>query len=169
MNIIDILGTIGFDWQVASVNLVSFLIIYWILKKFVFDHVKKLIKERRETIAAGLNNAEEAQTALARAQEEATGITHHAQQEAHTLIASAKERAEGVADKVVHDAQQQAQSIVADAHTRGEADIADMRQALKSEMADMVIATVAKITHENMSAEKQQSLMNRAADLIAQS
>ena len=169
MNLLDILGTIGFDWKVALVNLVSFLIIFFILKRFVFDHLSKVIKERREKIAAGLDNAEEAEAALNKAQEEAAGITGEAQQEAHGIIAASKGRAEDVAAKVAADAQKSADQVLAEAHTRGEADIAQMRKELKSEMAGVVVSAVGKITQENMNPEKQKSLIGRAAELIAQS
>lgn len=169
MNIIDILGTIGFDWQVASVNLVSFLIIYWILKKFVFDHVKNLIKERREKIAAGLDQADQAAVTLSQAEEDARQVAKQAQLDAHGLISDAKERAESVSAKVLTDAQSQAEQIIASAHTRGEQDIATMRDELTSEMVDVVVAAVSKIAHEDMTPQKQQALLDRAAKLITQS
>lgn len=169
MNIIDILGTIGFDWQVASVNLVSFLIIYLILKAFVFDHVKNLIKERREKIAAGLDNADQAAATLAQAQEQARLFEQQAQQEAHSLITEAKDRAVTVSDKVLSDAQLQAEQIIVNAQARGEQDIATMRQELTSEMIDVVVSAVAKIAQEDMTPQKQKEILSRAATLIAQS
>lgn len=41
------LGKLGFDWQVAIANLINFLIIYFLLKKFVFDKLADAILERK--------------------------------------------------------------------------------------------------------------------------
>lgn len=169
MNLLDILGTIGFNWKVALVNLVSFLIIFWILKKFVFESIAKVIKERREKIAAGLDQADQAALTLSQAEEDARQIAQQAQLDAHGLITDAKERAELVSSKVLTDAESQAQQIIATAHTRGEQDIATMRDELTSEMVDVVVAAVSKITQEDMTPQKQQTLLDRAAKLITQS
>jgi F0F1-type ATP synthase membrane subunit b/b' len=47
MDILGILGKIGFDWQVALANLVNFLIIFWILKKFAFKPVREILQKDR--------------------------------------------------------------------------------------------------------------------------
>ena len=151
------------------VNLVSFLIIFWILKKFVFGPITRVIKERREKISAGLSNADLAEATLLAAEKEAADFKQAAQQEAHGIVAESKGRAETVAAKVVADAETKAGQLVAEAHIRGESDIAQMRQELKNEMANVVVSAVGKITKEDMSSEKQQSLVGRAAELIAQS
>ncbi|MBI1866370.1 MAG: ATP synthase F0 subunit B [Candidatus Staskawiczbacteria bacterium] len=64
VNIYEILGKIGFDWQVALANLVNFLIILFVLRKFAFNPIKKLIQERQGKIDEGLEKAEEASIRL---------------------------------------------------------------------------------------------------------
>ena len=54
VNIYEILGKIGFDWQVALASLVNFLIILFVLKKFAFKPIKKLIQERQNKINEGI-------------------------------------------------------------------------------------------------------------------
>jgi len=168
MNLLDILGTIGFEWKVALVNLVSFLIIFFILKRFVFDHLTRLISERREKIAIGLDNAQEAESVLRRAQETATAITGTAQQEAYSIVAASKGRAEEVAEKISIDAQKSAEQLVQQARNRGEADVEQMRKELKKEVATIIVSAVGKITQEDMNAQKQSILIGRAIKIIAQ-
>ena len=64
VNIYEILGKIGFDWQVALASLVNFLIILFVLKKFAFKPIKKLIQERQNKINEGIEKAEEASIRL---------------------------------------------------------------------------------------------------------
>jgi F0F1-type ATP synthase membrane subunit b/b' len=56
----EILGKIGFDWQVALANLVNFLIIVFLLKKFAFKPIAKIIQDRQNKINEGLENAKKA-------------------------------------------------------------------------------------------------------------
>lgn len=63
-SIYAILQKIGFDWQVALANLVNFLIILFILKKFAFKPIKKIIEDRQDKINEGLLKAEEADTRI---------------------------------------------------------------------------------------------------------
>ena len=63
-NIYEILQKIGFDWQVALANLFNFLIILFVLKRFAFKPIKKLIQNRQDKINEGLQKAEEASVRL---------------------------------------------------------------------------------------------------------
>ena len=70
MAILDILGKIGFDWQVAVANLVNFLIIFFILKRYAFKPIANIIKERQDQVNEGLDNAKLAETNLMQAEQE---------------------------------------------------------------------------------------------------
>jgi F0F1-type ATP synthase membrane subunit b/b' len=66
----EVLAKLGFDWKVALANLVNFLIIYLLLRNVVFKKLGNAIRERREKIQAGLDDAEKAKTALIMADHE---------------------------------------------------------------------------------------------------
>lgn len=64
INILEILGKIGFDWPVALANTINFLIVFFLLKKFVFPSVSNFITERQKQIEQGLEKAKEAEIRL---------------------------------------------------------------------------------------------------------
>ena len=70
MNILEILGNIGFDWRIAFANLVNFLIIFYLLKRYAFGPIGRILDERRRKIEEGLEHAREAETNLMMAKEE---------------------------------------------------------------------------------------------------
>jgi F-type H+-transporting ATPase subunit b len=63
------LSKLGFDWQIALANLVNFVIVYFLLKKVVFDKIHQAIKERQKKIAEGLSASDESEKLKQEAEE----------------------------------------------------------------------------------------------------
>src|SRR5437870_10658982 len=57
--LMEILKNFGFEPILFIAQIVNFVIIYLILKKFLYKPVLKLLKDRKQTIAGGLKQAEE--------------------------------------------------------------------------------------------------------------
>jgi len=64
----SVLSKLGFDWQVALANLVNFLIVYFLLKKVVFNKLRDAIIERKAKTEEGVRLREEAKLLHAEAQ-----------------------------------------------------------------------------------------------------
>lgn len=93
INIIEELSKIGFDWQVALANTINFLIVFFILKKFVFPPVKKMIEDRQRIINEGLDKAKAAETRLQEIDVIGKNTLKEAKQEASKIILAADKRA----------------------------------------------------------------------------
>lgn len=134
MNIVSSLQSIGFDWQVALAHLINFLLVFWLLKHFVFDALQDTVDEREETIADGLRRAQEAEDKLRKAKEKRKSIVKSAQEKRQDIIAEARQQAE----QIVADAKTEAETAVAKMKEQARADIAAQRQQMRSEMTDAV-------------------------------
>lgn len=62
--IISSLEAIGFNWHIAIVNFINFLIIFFVLKYFVWGKVFKIIQDRKEKIEQGLIDANKSKELL---------------------------------------------------------------------------------------------------------
>ena len=62
--IISSLEAIGFNWHIAIVNFINFLIIFFVLKYFVWGKVFKIIQDRKERIEQGLLDANKSKELL---------------------------------------------------------------------------------------------------------
>lgn len=103
--ILNILGSVGFNWHVALANFVNFLIILFLLNKFFFGKIGKTLIERKSVIEHGLNQAREAEIKLAHAEEEKHTIIKSAHKEKDTIVANAEALAKDIALSVEKDAQ----------------------------------------------------------------
>jgi len=107
MDIGAILTNLGFDWRVALANLVNFLIIVWILKKFAFKPIETAIKNREDKIKKGIEDAERATTEFQMAKQVCDKMISEAKTEANKIIASSQSQSEKIIAeaKVLQDEQ----------------------------------------------------------------
>jgi F-type H+-transporting ATPase subunit b len=98
-------------------NLIGFLIVLLILRRFAWKPILKSLKERETGIADALSTAEkvkaemaqlksENEALMAKAREERAIMIKEAKEASNKMIAEAKDRAKAEYDKIVADAQQ---------------------------------------------------------------
>jgi F-type H+-transporting ATPase subunit b len=103
--ILNILGSVGFNWHVALANFFNFLIILFLLNKFFFKKIGATIDTRHSIIERGLTEARDAEKALASAEEEKNTILKEARKERDTIVANGEALARDLALKIEHEAQ----------------------------------------------------------------
>ena len=165
---LEILGTIGFDYRVAIANLVSFLIIYFILAKYVFGPVKKLVDQRRTTIQEGIDRAQQSVTELLVAQQKAETEIKTAKAQANQIVAEAKEKADEQINQAKSTAQKEADAIVANADVAIEKNKIQMEKELFAKTAGLVALGVQKILDEDVDAKQSAKLTERALEILKQ-
>lgn len=108
--ILNILGTVGFNWHVALANFFNFLIILFILQKFFFGKIRSTIQKRADIIEEGLSNAEKASNFLLQAESEKKEIISVAKNEARSILESAHNEGEEVKETLRRNAESEISS-----------------------------------------------------------
>jgi F-type H+-transporting ATPase subunit b len=169
MDILEILGKIGFDWQVALANLVNFLVIYWILKKYAFGPIAKIIDERKQKIEEGLSHAQRAETELQLAKDEHERIVTEARVEANAIVSTAKERGDQMIAHAGDKAREEADGIVATAKKQAKAAEVEAEKRFRMKAGNLVAQSVQKILREDIDPAKDKTLTSRAAQELTAS
>jgi F-type H+-transporting ATPase subunit b len=107
--ILNILGSVGFNWHVALANFINFLIILFLLNKFFFGKIGKAIEKRHAIIERGLSQASDAEKHLLHAEEEKKNIVNSAHKDAHDIIVTAEAHAIARAEGIFKQAEEEAQ------------------------------------------------------------
>lgn len=94
MDIIGILESVGFDLKVFIFNTINFVILIFLLKKFLFDKVMSVIDERERLINVGLSNAAKAEESLKAANDERLKIIEDAKSRKEAMLDEAKKQAD---------------------------------------------------------------------------
>ncbi len=157
--ILTILGSVGFNWHVALANFINFLIILFILNKFFFGKLGKVISTRQQVIERGLSQASDAEKALASAEEEKKQIIHEAKKEGHVIVSEAQTQAENLAATIKTDAEKEiAQRTEAMNHKE-----AELKTKVEKEFAlrapSLVATLYAETLKKNLTAEDNNALI----------
>lgn len=144
--ILDILGSVGFNWHVALANFINFLIILFILNKFFFRSLGKTLDDRKKVIERGLADAADAQRALAKADEEKKEIIHAAKKESHAIIAEAQTQGEKLAESLKSQAEEEIASKMASLSEKESA----LRAKVEKEFVEAAPALVAKLYAQSL-------------------
>ena len=164
--ILGILGNIGFDWHIALANIANFLIIFFVLKKFAFGPVKKILAEREGRIKEGIENATRAETALTMAGEERRKIISKADGEAGSIVASAKKSGEEMIVVAQQNAETEAEGVLLRTRTQLAREQKEMEAAVKEKVVDVVLLGVEKVLREEMNKERGEKIIKK---ILAQS
>ncbi|MEK9156235.1 MAG: F0F1 ATP synthase subunit B [Patescibacteria group bacterium] len=109
----ELLESLGINGKLILAQIINFIVLVYLLRRFLYGPIVKMLEDRREKIAAGLTNAEAAETKLAQAETEAKRINDRAYTEARKLNATAKAQAKEEVDGIITKANGQARRIVA--------------------------------------------------------
>ncbi len=159
--------TFGFQKQLFISQVISFCVVAFVLHRFAYKPILKVLEERRQKIAESLANAEQIKKELANAQSKAQDIIGEAGAQANKIVAEAREAAAKVAEQETQKAVAAAQEIIAKARQASEAELVRMKAELRREVGRLVVATSAKVTGGILTGEQQTRLAEEANKQLA--
>lgn len=154
--ILETLGKIGFDWRMGLFNLINFFVIFLILKKFAFGPIMKVIDERQAKMKEGIDNFEKAKTELAMAERKAQDIIDEAKVEGNKVLQGAHDDAKEIAEDMKVKAKADIELLVTQAKKNIDIDRQEMRDSLRKETVELVVAAAGKVVGENLDEAKNE-------------
>lgn len=141
-----VLGTLGINTPLFIAQLVNVAIVLLVLRAFVFKPLVKMLEERRQKIETGVANAADADKRLAAAKENEAALRAAAKAEARDIVDTARAKGETERAERVAQAAQDIDAQVADAKEKIAAERLEAKNAVRREMAGLVLAATKKIT-----------------------
>lgn len=136
---------LGIDWKLIIAQVINFLILLFVLRKFLYQPVLKMMEERQAKITKGLADAAEAEKKLLTSEAESKKIEEKAYAEAEKLIKTAQQEASRSAEEIKAKAEKQAASAVAE----GKAEASLLKEKAfgeaKKEISTLVLMAVEKV------------------------
>jgi len=156
------LETFGVNWPFFIAQLLNFILVLFVLKKFAFGPIQEILEKRRTRIADGEAKLEEIEQKLADSEKEKLALLEKANADSKRLIGEARESAAALSEKKAQEAVSQAQAILAKAQEAAKAERATMAAELKQEFGRLVVATTSQVTGKTLD-EKDQKRLNEEA------
>lgn len=147
----QLFAAFGLDIKLLLIQALNFAILLAVLWKFLYTPVLKMIDERRERVAEGVQKAEAADRKLADADVEGKTIVAGAAREAEGLVASGRSRADQEAAQIIEKSHEKAQQLLLDAEARAEEAKRAALAAGEKEIARAAMLAAEKILREKHS------------------
>jgi F-type H+-transporting ATPase subunit b len=162
-----IAATFGVDWTHFLAQVASFCIVCFVLYRFAYRPVLKMLELRRQQIAQGLANAEQIKAELARTEAQRQDVIAQANVQANKLIEEARAAALRLRELETQKAIAAAEDIVAKAREAAAQEHAGMLADLKREIGGLVVQTTATVVGKVLTPEDQRRLAEETARELA--
>jgi len=155
----ELLTKLGIDWRLLIAQLVNFLILVFILYKFLYKPVLKMLDGRKEKIEKGLRDAEQLGVELEKTKALQAEEIKKAKQEAREIIEEAERRAEVAGAETKLKTKTEVEKLISAAKTQIVEEKDKMMGEVKKEAATFVIAIAEKVIGKTIDAKIQKNLI----------
>ena len=156
-----ITGTLGLNWQGLIWHAVNFLVLFLLLRQFLFKPVVGMLDARAQRVRESMEQADQARRAAEQAEADRQALLAETRREAEQIRSRADEQAKRIladAEARAHERQQQIESQAeASARQIEERVMAQVRLQL----ADLVVTAVDRVTRGAVDANAQRGLVQQ--------
>lgn len=156
---------LGINLGYLIVQIGALIVLVLLMKAFAYDPIIRMLEERQQRIAKGLEDARQAAIARENADAEAKKVLEEARAEAARMRSDAAVEAEKTADGIVAKANEDAKKIVAEAADDATEERDRILANLRSQVAAISIAAANKLVGETLDEQRQHAII---ADFFAQ-
>ncbi len=159
--------TFGWDPKLFFSQVISFVIVALLLKRFAYKPILAVLEQRREQIAQAHLNAEKIKQQLAEAEQRYAEILAKGNADAQKMIEEARNSASHLAERKQQEAIAAAEQIVAKARQASAIEHERTMTQLKRELGRLVVDTTAKVTGKVLTPDDQRRLQDEASRTLA--
>jgi F-type H+-transporting ATPase subunit b len=156
------IGSLGLDIKSIIFQMIAFILVVLILKKFALNQLFEVIDARRNELKAGLERSEQAKLELEKANKRAELIYAEARNQAELITIAAREEAQAMAFAIEKKAHEKASRNEADVREQLAQDVARVRGELKSEAAKLVAAATSLVLDQKLDSRRDRDLIEAA-------
>ena len=154
------LEVISINFGQILISLLNLLLLFLILKRFLYAPVKSVVKDRQEMLKRQFDEAENAVSKAKINEEYWNGKIKNAQQEANSIIKNAMDNANQNSEKIISDAKKKARDIVTQAEINAKIERKKAENSIKKEIADASTILAEKIISREINEYEQKNLID---------
>lgn len=158
------IAALGIDPLAILAQGVTFLLLFFIIKKFALGKIVTTLEDRRKTIEGSLEKAEELTKQNEEAEKRVNALLGEARKEAEEIVNKGREEAGAVISEAENAAVNKAEKIIADGKLQNEAEVLKARDALKKETLGLVARATEAVLGEAIDAKKSETLIKKALE-----
>lgn len=156
----EILKNFGVNPILLAAQIVNFLIILFVLKKFLYKPVLELLKKRQTMIKEGIKQAEESRNRLEKVVIEEKNILRNAQLQAKELMEDAKQESIELTLQMNEAAKKQTEKILKDAKDQIARESVETEKRLAVNTSKLAVSFLQKALSEFFSGKEQKEVVS---------
>ena len=146
-------------WQIL-ISLANLVILFLIVKKFLFKPVKKVLAQRQDLMDAQYSAAQEAQAQALADKDAWEHKMQSAKAEADAIMKDAASKAQIRGDRIVSDAREKADGIIRQAQTAAELERKKAEDGIKKEIVDVSAVLAEKMLGREINAQDHREMID---------
>jgi F-type H+-transporting ATPase subunit b len=147
-------------WSQIVTHIIGFLIAVWILRKFAWGPILRLLEERRQKIQGEFDRIGEEQKRNAALRAEYEAQLRGIEAQARVRIQEAVQEGQKVAGSIREQAREEAHQQIARAREEVGRERDKAQVALRNDMVDMVLRATERLLHERLDEERHRRLVS---------
>lgn len=140
--------------------IVNLIILFFVLKHFVYKPVAKFLSKREESISHDIDTAANERQKAEQARAKYEELLENSKNEAAEIVAKGKERADKVYNEAVEQGRAEAKQIVSRAFTEIEREKKAAYESMRDDIADMAIGVAERILKREISEEDNRRIID---------
>ena len=158
-----------FDLKEFLVQIFNFVVIFFLLRKFLWKRFLTVLDERREKISKEFKTIEDLKSENLRLQEEYKNKLQQIEETARKQIQTAVQDGQRIADEIRQDAQKESQRIIQTAQGEIQFQLKKAKEELKSTVIDLTMKTTEAMIREKLNPEIDKKLVENLLAEISSS
>jgi F-type H+-transporting ATPase subunit b len=143
-------------------TLIAFGITFFVLKRYAFGPVQKIIDERRQRIRESLAEADKAREESRKLLEEHKQLRAGARAEAEEILSEARRVSDSMRERVREETEEDRQRRLEETRRQIEAETHRALEQIRAEVADLALVAAEKVTRGALAREDQKRLIEDA-------
>lgn len=158
----EILHTFGFDPILLGAQVINFLIIFFVLKKFLYKPLLHTMQTRAKRIEDGLAYAQETEARLEKIKKEETRILKAAQTQSKEFLLETRKQAQDILRNAQEQAKEETKKMIDDARARITKETKQAESRLMQQVGNASIHLLEESLMGFFTEKEQQQIMAKA-------
>jgi len=155
------IGALGVDPKAFIIQLVTFIIVFWLLQRYAFKPIVKMLEERRKVIDDGVKMGEKLAKQRAKLDEEVAKAMREARGEADRIIATGHKESREILREAEKAAQRKSESMLADAEVRIHEESERAQRKLEKDIVGLISEATEAIVGEKVDPKKDREIIDK--------
>lgn len=158
------IAALGIDLKIFIAQLINFAVVLFVLWKWAYTPILKILKERSVTIENSLKNAEAIESRLSDLAGERETVLNEARQEADKILAKTKIDAEKRGEEMMNKVKIEVENIVASGKNQLQQEKEMMLRDARKDMIEITLVASQKILRDSIDENKAKIMAAEVVD-----